>query len=133
VVTEEIDDPYIGFPLLVTCSPFFHDDGRLMGSVHIARDISQQKKAENIREALIAQLQEALSRVKQLSGIIPICASCKQIRDDKGYWNQVETYIRDHSEAEFSHSICPGCTKKLYPEEYKAIYGKDEGNSSKKG
>ena len=130
VVSEEIDDPHIGIPLLVTCSPFFHDDGSLMGSVHIARDISQQKKSENEREALIAQLEEALSRVKQLSGIIPICASCKQIRDDKGYWNQVEVYIRDHSEAEFSHSICPVCAEKLYPEEYKSLYVEDEDNSS---
>ena len=133
VVTEEIDDPHIGIPLLVTCSPFLNDDGSLMGSVHIARDIFQQKKSENEREALIAQLQEALSRVKQLSGIIPICASCKQIRDDKGYWSQVEAYIRDHSEAEFSHSICPICAKKLYPEGYEAVYGEDEDNSSNKG
>ncbi|MEN8257887.1 MAG: PAS domain-containing protein [Thermodesulfobacteriota bacterium] len=62
------------------------------------------------------QLQQALSEVRQLSGFLPICASCKKIRDDKGYWNQIESYIRDHSEAEFSHSICPGCTKKLYPD-----------------
>ncbi len=62
------------------------------------------------------QLQKALSEVKQLSGFLPICASCKNIRDDKGYWNQIESYIRDHSEAEFSHSICPDCAKKLYPE-----------------
>ena len=62
------------------------------------------------------ELQEALSKVKALSGLLPICASCKKIRDDKGYWNQIESYIRDHSEADFSHSICPGCKKKLYPE-----------------
>lgn len=133
VITEEIDDPHIGIPLLVTCSPFFHDDGSLLGSVHIARNISQQKKSENEREALIAKLQEALSKVKQLSGIIPICASCKQVRDDKGFWNQVEMYIRDHSEAEFSHSICPKCAKKLYPEEYEAICREDKENSSNKG
>jgi hypothetical protein len=73
-------------------------------------------KEEKRREIIIAQLQEALSEVKQLSGLLPICASCKNIRDDKGYWNQIESYIRDHSEAEFSHSICPDCAKKLYPE-----------------
>ncbi len=115
-VSVEFDDPKIGFPLLVTCSPLFHDDGSLMGSVHIARDISQQKNAANERERLIHQLKDTLAHIKKLSGIIPICASCKKVRDDKGYWNQVEEYIRDHSEAEFSHSICPACANKLYPE-----------------
>ncbi len=62
----------------------------------------------------IAELQNALENVKQLSGLLPICASCKKIRDDKGYWTQIEGYIRDHSEAEFSHSICPDCTEKYY-------------------
>ncbi len=61
-------------------------------------------------------LQEALSKVKLLSGLIPICASCKKIRDDRGYWNQIEYYIREHSEAEFSHGICPECANRLYPE-----------------
>lgn len=61
-------------------------------------------------------LHMALSEIKQLRGIIPICASCKNIRDDKGFWHQVESYVRDHSEAKFSHSICPECSKKLYPE-----------------
>jgi len=62
----------------------------------------------------VAELEEALASVNQLSGLLPICASCKKIRDDKGYWTQIEAYIRDHSEAEFSHSICPECVKKLY-------------------
>jgi len=57
-----------------------------------------------------------MARVKQLSGLLPICASCKKIRDDQGYWTQIEAYIRDRSEAEFSHGICPECAKKLYPE-----------------
>ncbi len=68
------------------------------------------------REIIIAQLQDALSEVKQLSGLLPICASCKKVRDDNGYWNQIELYIKDHSEAEFSHGICPDCAKKLYPD-----------------
>lgn len=63
-----------------------------------------------------AALKEAMDEVKILSGFLPICASCKKIRDDKGYWNQIETFIREHSEAEFSHSICPECAQKLYPE-----------------
>jgi hypothetical protein len=71
------------------------------------------------REALILELRESLATIKQLRGILPICASCKKIRDDKGYWNQIESYIHEHSEAEFSHGICPDCAKKLYPEIYK--------------
>jgi len=62
------------------------------------------------------KLQLALSEVKALSGLLPICTSCKKIRDDKGYWNQIESFIRDRSEAEFSHGICPDCAKKLYPD-----------------
>ena len=64
----------------------------------------------------IDRLEKAISEVKTLSGLLPICASCKKIRDDKGYWNQIEIYIRNHSNAEFSHGICPDCAKKLYPE-----------------
>ena len=80
-------------------------------------DITERKTGEADREKLILEIKEAISKVKQLSGFIPICASCKKIRDDKGYWEQVEVYIRDHSEAEFSHGICPDCMKKLYPDE----------------
>jgi len=64
------------------------------------------------------ELRNALAQVKKLSGFLPICAACKKIRDDKGYWQQIEAYIRDHSEAEFSHSICPDCSRRLYPELY---------------
>ena len=72
--------------------------------------------AERERDRLIVELKEALSKVKLLSGLLPICASCKKIRDDQGYWNQVEKYIGEHSDARFSHSICPECVKKLYPD-----------------
>jgi hypothetical protein len=61
-------------------------------------------------------LENTLAEIRRLRGILPICASCKKIRDDSGYWHQVETYLHDHSEAEFSHSICPDCLKRLYPE-----------------
>lgn len=115
-VTTEIHESHLGFPLLVTCSPCFHDDGTLLGSINVGRDISQQKKVEKEREEIISKLQEALSKVKLLSGILPICASCKKIRDDKGYWNQVESYIKEHSNADFSHGICPDCARELYPE-----------------
>ena len=77
-------------------------------------EIEERKRVEVEREKLIRDLQKALSEVKTLKGIFPICASCKKIRDDKGYWRQIEAYIRDHSEAEFSHGICPDCMKKLY-------------------
>ncbi len=79
-------------------------------------DISQRKKAEEEREQLIEDLKEALAKVKSLSGLLPICSACKKIRDDTGYWNQIEAYIRDHSEADFSHGICPDCARKLYSE-----------------
>jgi hypothetical protein len=82
----------------------------------INRSEAVRKQAEEEREKMIGDLKEALSKVKTLSGFIPICASCKKIRDDKGYWEQVEVYIRDRSEAEFSHGICPDCMKKLYPD-----------------
>lgn len=65
---------------------------------------------------LVVELKDALSQVKQLSGILPICANCKKIRNDEGYWEQVETYIRDHTEAMFSHGLCPDCVRKLYPD-----------------
>ena len=70
---------------------------------------------EDLVKERTADLEKALSDVKLLSGFLPICASCKKIRDDKGYWNQIESYIQQHSEAEFSHSICPECAEQLYP------------------
>jgi two-component system sensor histidine kinase/response regulator len=82
----------------------------------IVRDITDRKLAEQEREKLIAQLQKALADIKTLHGILPICASCKKIRDDQGAWHQVEAYIRDHTDAEFSHGLCADCAKQLYPE-----------------
>ncbi len=76
----------------------------------------ERKRMENERQRLVRELKEALSKVKLLSGLIPICANCKKIRDDEGYWNQIEVYIQSHSEAEFTHGICPACLEKLYPE-----------------
>ncbi len=73
-------------------------------------------KAEQERDHLILELREALSKIKQLSGLLPICMHCKKIRDDKGYWNQIEAYIQKNSEAEFSHGICQECAATLYPE-----------------
>ena len=90
--------------------------GKIVGASTIARDVTERKQMEIEREKFVSELQEALARIKVLSGLLPICANCKKIRDDQGYWRQIEVYIRDHSDAEFSHGICPGCAKKLYPE-----------------
>ena len=79
-------------------------------------EIKERMEMEREREKLIQDLRHALSEVKKLSGMLPICSHCKKIRDDKGYWSQVESYIQRHSEAEFSHGICPECAKKYYPE-----------------
>ncbi|MHB1184346.1 MAG: hypothetical protein ACYC6S_12875 [Desulfobulbia bacterium] len=79
-------------------------------------EIEDRKRTEAEKEQLIDQLQKAMQEVKVLSGFLPICASCKKIRDDTGYWRQIEEYISTHSNALFSHGICPECTKKLYPE-----------------
>jgi hypothetical protein len=65
---------------------------------------------------LAARVHDALAQIKVLKGLLPICASCKKIRDDTGYWQQMESYIREHSEVEFSHGICPDCMRKLYPD-----------------
>lgn len=80
------------------------------------RNVTARRQAEAERERLIQELQEALTQVKTLSGLLPICASCKRIRDEHGTWNQFELYIRDRSNADFSHGICPDCTRRLYPD-----------------
>lgn len=86
-----------------------------MKELHIAIEIALYRhKIE--KEQLTKKLKDALAKVKQLSGMLPICSYCKKIRDDKGYWEQMEVYIRDHSEAEFSHSICPDCAEKAQKE-----------------
>ena len=77
------------------------------------RDVTEQKNAESERENLIKELEKSLKKIKTLSGLIPMCAWCKKIRDDNGYWNMLEKYIEDHSMAEFTHSICPKCQEKL--------------------
>jgi phosphoserine phosphatase RsbU/P len=89
------------------------DPGELQARVDVGRRMVE------IQDALTRKIDElswALMEIKTLHGIIPICTCCKKIRDDQGFWTQVEIYVRDHSEAEFSHSICPVCMKKLYPE-----------------
>jgi PAS domain S-box-containing protein len=91
-------------------------DGQVSRTLAAIEDITERKRAQAEREALVKTLEEALANVKTLSGLVPICANCKKIRDDHGYWSQVETYVAKHSGARFSHGICPECARKLYPE-----------------
>ena len=90
--------------------------GLIFGARDVQRHVRAQQRAEAERERLIEELQGALASVKTLRGLIPICASCKKIRDDQGYWTQLETYVAKHSDAEFSHSLCLDCLRKLYPD-----------------
>jgi PAS domain S-box-containing protein len=100
-----------GTPLhaLVSTNPLHDQAGHYAGTLSMVSDITKRKRAEEA-------LRKALDDVRTLRGILPICSNCKKIRDDQGYWTQVEDYVRDRTEAEFSHSFCPECMKKLYPE-----------------
>jgi len=96
------------------------DPGELRARIEVGRRLVEMQEALIESRALIsAKVQElrlALEQIKTLRGIVPICANCKKIRNDKGYWQQVEVYVHDHTEAEFTHGICPECIQKLYPE-----------------
>lgn len=89
------------------------DVGELRARIEVGR---RMVELQAMLAEKIGELQRALNEIKTLRGIVPICASCKKIRDDAGFWQQVDVYVRDHSEAEFSHGICPECMKRLYPE-----------------
>ena len=97
-------------------SPIIKENGAVAGLTLILTDITERKKLEFERNKLINELQDNLKKVKQLSGMLPVCSHCKKIRDDNGYWNQIETYIKKHSEVDFSHGICPECAQKYYSE-----------------
>jgi len=94
------------------------------GIVYSARRLGLEERR---KEELILELKTALERVNVLSGLVPICASCKKIRDDKGFWNRMEEYIQTHSDARFSHGICPDCVHNLYPE----LVGNNPGRTEK--
>jgi PAS domain S-box-containing protein len=100
----------------LTISAIRDTSGNIIGASTIARDVTERKQMQREREKLISELRDALAKVKLLSGFLPICASCKNIRNDKGYWQKIEAYIGDHSEVHFSHGMCPDCAKKLYSE-----------------
>jgi len=99
--------------------PYRDQENRIIGIIGFSIDITERKQAEKALEEEHRQLQQALNEVRTLRGIVPICANCKKIRDDKGFWNQVEQYVSDRTEAQFSHGICPDCAQELYPEFYK--------------
>ncbi|MDQ1240513.1 MAG: hypothetical protein QG577_2699 [Thermodesulfobacteriota bacterium] len=100
--------------------------GLLLVRRNIRDDLSERERAEKEKSHLTNELQNSLAEVKKLSGFLPICSSCKKIRDDKGYWSEVERYIGEHSEAQFSHGICPDCMRKLYPEIADDVLGRLE-------
>jgi PAS domain S-box-containing protein len=108
--------------VLVNFAPI-QDETSWLGLVLVLQDNTERRAAEQklakaaeAQENLIEELQEAMARIKTLHGLIPICASCKKIRDDGGYWHQVETYLSHHSDAQFSHGLCPDCFETLYPD-----------------
>ena len=99
-----------------TIVPFLDDAGKPNQYLAIRTEITARKTVEEEREKLISELKGALAEVKTLSGLLPICCTCKKVRDDSGYWNQIESYISSHSGAAFSHGYCPDCIKALYEE-----------------
>jgi len=99
----------------------------LRGRIFHFNDITERKVAEQEREKIITKLKDALEKVDTLSGYLPICSSCKKIRDDQGYWEEVEKYISSHSKAQFSHTLCNECMQRLYPKEYERIMQRRAG------
>ena len=104
---EEVD-------VSLTISSIKDETGKIIGISKIARDITERQHAKEERERLILDLTAALAQVKTMKGLLPICASCKKIRTDEGYWKNIEAYIEEHSEASFTHGICQDCAQKLY-------------------
>ncbi len=103
------------FPIEISSVVFPDTEGNEFTCMLI-RDISRRKQAEAEREQLIAELQEAISKVKLLSGLLSICAGCKKIHNEDGHWEYLESYIRNRSAADFSHGLCPDCRERLYPD-----------------
>jgi PAS domain S-box-containing protein len=117
--------------MLISVDPLFNGAGEIIKAVHITRDITQRILIQNEREILVKELKDALARIKTLDGLIPICSICKKIRDDRGYWNLIESYIESHSDAAFSHGICPDCSDGLYGKEDWYIDMKKKKNQKK--
>jgi PAS domain S-box-containing protein len=101
------------FPCMIVVTPLGDETHGFAGYLGVFRDITDRKRAEKEKESLIAELKKTLLDVKTLSGMIPICAWCKNVRSDTGYWQTVEQYVRSHSDARFSHGVCPSCSEKF--------------------
>jgi PAS domain-containing protein len=130
----EAFEPHMNMFIEIRAIPRLDSNGRVIGLIHIVRDITERKKQEEelkrhrehleelVKERTAEltkaneELQEAISKIKTLKGLIPICAWCKKIRDDKSYWSLLETYISEHSDADFTHGICPECMVKFNKE-----------------
>jgi hypothetical protein len=99
-------------------SALIERDGRKV-VLSIDRDDTERIAAQTERERLIAELTDAVAKIKTLTGLLPMCSSCKKIRDEAGKWTPVELYVRDRTEADFTHGICPECALRLYPDHYR--------------
>jgi len=118
VVLTSLEDEELGIRLVQQGAQDYLVKGQVDGLMlyRTVRYAIERKQTETEREQLISELQGALAQVKTLSGLLPICSGCKKIRDDQGYWNRIENYISEHSDAQFSHGICPDCAKKYFPD-----------------
>ncbi len=103
-------------PIEISIAAIRDDCDIMIGMIVSFRDISERRRLEAEREQLIGELQNALAKVKTLRSLIPMCASCKRIRDDAGYWTQIEIYLHDHAATDISHGLCPECARRLYPD-----------------
>lgn len=102
--------------LEITSSLLKDSDGKVIAGIEVVRDATERKRLEAERETLVNDLQEALAKIRTLKGLIPVCAWCKKARNDSGYWEELEQYIRDHTDADFTHGICPECLEKVSDE-----------------
>jgi len=116
--------PYNNRILAITISPFPE------GAMIVTRDITVEKEAEKERINLIHDLQKALMEIEKLRELLPICASCKRIRDDGGYWQEVEEYFRQRDHLDFSHTMCPECAQRMYPDLWENIQNKRVSSTS---
>ncbi len=115
---ERIETTYPGEPIRhldLRVTPIAAGGGRAAGRLVVIRDVTARREVELERERLIGELQRALADIRTLRGLLPICAGCKKIRDDKGYWQGLEQYLSEHAEVQFSHGLCPDCLKRYYP------------------
>jgi len=131
VVLTNLEDEEAGIQLVQAGAQDYLVKGQINAQVlyRTIRHAIERKRAADEREQLIHQLQKALAEVKTLSGMLPICSGCKKIRDDKGYWNRIETYVMQRSTATFTHGLCPDCIKKYFPDYDPELDQKKDGGT----